>query len=42
MIKLTDLLKRTTQSEKSSPYMHSPVGFGCHVCKFYYVEDEKI
>jgi hypothetical protein len=23
------------------PYMYSPIGFGCHVCKFYYVENEK-
>ena len=29
------------QSEKSPPYMYSPVGFGCHVCKFYYIENEK-
>jgi hypothetical protein len=41
MIKLTDILKEITQSEKSPAYMYSPVGFGCHVCKFYYVENEK-
>jgi hypothetical protein len=41
MIKLTDILKEATQSEKSPAYMYSPVGFGCHVCKFYYVENEK-
>lgn len=29
------------QSEKSPDYMYSSVGFGCHVCKFYYVENEK-
>ena len=29
------------QSEKSPAYMYSPVGFGCHVCKFYYVENKK-
>ena len=23
------------------PYMYSPIGFGCHVCKFHYIEDEK-
>jgi hypothetical protein len=40
-MKLIDLLKEQTQSEKSPPYMYSPVGFGCHVCKFYYVEDKK-
>jgi hypothetical protein len=21
--------------------MYSPVGFGCHVCKFYYKQDDK-
>jgi hypothetical protein len=41
MIKLIDILKEQTQSEKSPAYMYSPVGFGCHVCKFYYVENEK-
>ena len=34
-------LKESTKSEKSPAYMYSPVGFGCHVCKFYYVENEK-
>jgi hypothetical protein len=23
------------------PYMFSPIGFGCHVCKYYYVKDGK-
>lgn len=23
------------------PYMFSPIGFGCHVCKYYYVKDDK-
>lgn len=23
------------------PYMYSPIGFGCHVCKFHYMEDDK-
>jgi hypothetical protein len=40
MIRLIDILKEQTQSEQSPPYMYSPVGFGCHVCKFYYVEWE--
>ena len=34
-------LKESTKLEKSPAYMYSPVGFGCHVCKFYYVEDKK-
>lgn len=40
MIKLLDILKEATQSEQSQAYMYSPVGFGCHVCQFYYVEWE--
>ena len=40
MIKLTDLLKED-QSEEYPPYMYSPIGFGCHVCKYHYIEDEK-
>ena len=40
MISLIELLKQQ-ESPESPPYMYSPVGFGCHVCKFYYVEDEK-
>ena len=40
-MKLIDLLKEATQSEKSPAYMYSPVGFGCHVCKYHYIEDEK-
>ena len=40
MIKLTDLLKEE-QSAKSAPFLHSPVGFGCSVCKFYYKEEGK-
>lgn len=40
MIKLTDILKEN-QSPKSSPYLYSPVGFSCSVCKFYYMDDKK-
>jgi hypothetical protein len=38
MIKLIDLLKEG-KGEKYPPYMYSPVGFGCHVCEYYYKED---
>ena len=40
MIKLTDLLKESPESSYA-PYMFSPIGFGCHVCKYHYIEDEK-
>jgi hypothetical protein len=40
MIKLIDLLEGK-QEEKYPPYMYSPVGFGCHVCEYYYMEDKK-
>ena len=40
MIKLRSILKE--EKEQYVPYMHSPVGFGCHVCRFYYkTEDGK-
>jgi hypothetical protein len=39
MIKLVNILSEV--SEVSPPYMYSPVGFGCHVCKFYYKQDDK-
>ena len=29
------------EEEEYPPYMFSPIGFGCHVCKYYYVEDGK-
>ena len=39
MIKLIDLLKEDKNG--SPPYMYSPVGFGCHVCKYLnYNKDE--
>ena len=39
MIKLIDLLE-DKKEEKYPPYMYSPVGFGCHVCEYYYMEDD--
>jgi hypothetical protein len=39
MIKLTDLLKEN--GEKYPPYMFSPIGFGCHVCEYYYKDKDK-
>jgi hypothetical protein len=40
MIKLSDLIKEEKQ-EQYVPYMYSPVGFSCNVCRFYYVKDNK-
>jgi hypothetical protein len=40
MIKLIDILQEEKQ-EQYVPYMYSSVGFGCHVCRFYYKEDDK-
>lgn len=40
MIKLTDLLKENGGKEYP-PYMYSPVGFGCHVCEYYYKDKDK-
>lgn len=39
MIRLIDILKEG--KEQYVPYMYSPDGFGCHVCKFYYKENDK-
>jgi hypothetical protein len=41
VIKLTDIIKEAEESNISPPYMYSPLGFGCHVCKFHYIEGEK-
>ena len=41
MIKLLDLLNESPQSEYP-PYMYSPIGFSCAVCKYYYVEWESL
>ena len=40
MIKLTDLLKESPESSYA-PYMYSPIGFSCAVCKYHYIEDGK-
>ena len=40
MIKLTDLLNESPESSYP-PYMYSPVGFGCHVCKYHYIKEGK-
>ena len=40
MIKLTEILNESPESEYPS-YMYSPVGFGCHVCKYHYIENGK-
>jgi len=37
MISLVKLLNE--EEEGYVPYMFSPVGFGCHVCRFYFKED---
>jgi hypothetical protein len=39
MIKLTSILKEHEGEQK--PYMYSKVGFGCHVCEYYYKEGDK-
>lgn len=39
MIKLIDILKEHKEAEYP-PYMYSPIGFGCHVCKYHYIEWE--
>jgi hypothetical protein len=41
MIKLLDILKEGNEVEEYPPYMFSPVGFGCHVCKYYYLKEDK-
>ena len=40
MIKLKDIILEE-KKETYVPYMYSPVGFGCHVCKFYYKVKDK-
>ena len=41
MIKLIDILKEHKEGEEYPPYMFSPIGFGCHVCNYYYMKDDK-
>jgi hypothetical protein len=38
MIKLLEILK---ESEEYPPYMYSPIGFSCNVCKYHHVEEGK-
>lgn len=40
MIKLKTILNEKEET-KYSPYMYSPVGFGCNVCLFHYEKDGK-
>ena len=40
MIKLKDIILEE-KKETYVPYMYSPTGFGCHVCKFYYKVKDK-
>jgi hypothetical protein len=38
------LLSQQLKEEQNSeypPYMYSPVGFSCAVCKYHYMEDDK-
>jgi hypothetical protein len=37
---LKSRLNESPESDYPS-YMYSPVGFGCHVCKYHYLEEEK-
>ena len=39
MIKLVNLLEQHDGGEYP-PYMFSKNGFGCHVCKYYYMKEE--
>jgi hypothetical protein len=38
---LKSRLNEHNEEGEYPPYMFSPIGFGCHVCKYYYVEDSK-
>lgn len=38
-LKIKTLVNEGT--ETYVPYMYSPVGFGCHVCTFYYMKGNK-
>ena len=38
---LNQRLNEETENSDYPPYMYSPVGFSCEVCKFHYIEDEK-
>ena len=40
-MKLIDILKEGNEGTEYPPYMYSPIGFGCHVCKYHYLKEEK-
>ena len=42
MIQLKKLLTEMSPAERAEypPYMYSAQGFGCHVCKYYYKDQE--
>lgn len=40
MIKLKEILLNEHEGEQP-PYMYSRVGFGCHVCEYYYKKGDK-
>lgn len=40
MIKRLELINES-EGHEYPPYMYSPLGFGCHVCKYHYMEDGK-
>ena len=40
MIRLANILNEEA-AEKYPPYMYSAQGFGCHVCKYYYKDNDK-
>lgn len=35
------ILEQAKEKEEYPPYMYSPVGFSCAVCKYHYMEDDK-
>ena len=38
---VTEWILEQRSKEEYLPYMYSPVGFSCAVCKFHYMEDGK-
>ena len=40
-MKLTEILNEVKEDKKYPPYIYSEDGFGCHVCKFYYLKKDK-
>ena len=41
MIKLLNILNEHEKGEEYPPYMYSSIGFGCHVCEYHYIKDNK-